>query len=309
VILLWFGAMAVGFGLSLAASRRAVHHGSALASSTNIPPFIIGVTLFAIGTDLPEIANSIISSAAGHGDLNVGDSVGSTLVQATLVLGLLPLLVGPFRVKQRIGVIGTVTVAMLVVGVLLASDGQLTRLDGTVLLGGWVVGTLLTWRYIPAIAEPVMPVPARRRSHNAVAALTALGLVGAGAALAVAAFIEIAKEVEISEYVISFFVASIGTSLPELIFTVTALRRSERDLAVGDVMGSSFVDATLSIGIGPFLFPTAVTASQAVRGGLVAAVTIAIVVVVLTRVAKHDWRTGLLLIGLYAASYPALLLL
>ena len=108
---------------------------------------------------------------------------------------------------------------------------------------------------------------------------------------------------------ISFFVASIGTSLPELVVDVTALRRSERDLAVGDVMGSSFVDATLSIGIGPLLFPTAVTASQAVRGGLFAAVAIAIVVVVLTRVARHDWRTGLLLIGLYAASYVVVLAL
>jgi len=274
-----------------------------------IPPFIIGATLFAVGTDLPEIANSIISSASGHGDLNIGDSVGSTLVQATLVLGLLPLIVGPFRVKGRIGVIGAMTVAMLAVGAFLASDGALSRRDAALLLSGWFGGSLVAWRYAPAIAEPVMPVPARRRSYNAFAALTALALVGAGAALAVAAFIQIAKELSVSEYVISFFVASIGTSLPELVVDVTALRRSERDLAVGDVMGSSFVDATLSIGIGPLLFPTAVTASQAVRGGLFTAAAIAIVVVVLTRVARHDWRTGLLLIGLYAASYVVVLAL
>lgn len=307
MVLVWLAVLAGGLGLALVASRRAVQHGSVLAASTKIPPFIIGVTLFAVGTDLPEIANSLVASASDHGDLNVGDSVGSALVQATLVLGLLPFIVGPFRVRGRILVIGATTVAMLGLGAALSSDGHLSRGDAGLLIGGWLLGSMLVWRFVPSVSEPVMTVPTQRRTYHVLAALAALTLVGAGAIVAVAAFVRIAEELAISEYVISFFVASIGTSLPELVVVVTALKRGERDIAVGDVMGASLVDATLSIGIGPLFFPVAITAAQAVRGSLFTAAALVIVVVVLSRVRRHDRRTGLLLLGLYLASYAAVL--
>lgn len=72
-------------------------HLTELDSSSRIPPFVIGITLASIGTDLPEIANSIVASVTGHGDLNVGDAIGSATVQATLVHGLLPMIAGRSR--------------------------------------------------------------------------------------------------------------------------------------------------------------------------------------------------------------------
>ena len=95
-------ATAIGFLVAVLASRRAVTTTTQLAAGTRIPRFVIGFTLLAIGTDLPEIANSIVSSISGHGDLNVGDSVGSAATQITLVLGLLPLLGGvTFAISRR----------------------------------------------------------------------------------------------------------------------------------------------------------------------------------------------------------------
>lgn len=307
MILVWLGVMVGGFGVAMAASNRAVHYGSALAQGTRIPPFIIGITLFAIGTDLPEIANSIIASATDHGDINVGDSLGSALVQSTLILGLLPLLTAAFTVRGRMEVIGGATVIALLVVAALAADGFLGRVDGLLLVTGWLVGSLVAWRYLPALSAPVMAVSTRRAAYNAGAALVALILVAAGAGLAIWAVVRLAELIEVSEYTIAFFVASVGTSLPELMVGVTALRRGERDLGVGDIIGASFVDATLSVGIGPLLFPVAVTASDAVTGALVAAAMIAVVVVTLSVRKVHDWKTAIVLIGLYLLAYVIIL--
>src|SRR5918997_5059477 len=83
-----------GLAVALVASDRAVAYTRALAAGLGAPPFIVGVVLVSLGTDLPEIANSIASHLQGEGDVNVGDSVGSTLTQYTLVLGLFPLVAG-----------------------------------------------------------------------------------------------------------------------------------------------------------------------------------------------------------------------
>ena len=94
-VLIWLSVIIAGFGIMVYASHKIVHHVSMLAYGLSIPPFILGITLVSIGTDLPEIANSIMSSLAGEGDLNVGDSTGSIMTQITLVLGLLPFFAGP----------------------------------------------------------------------------------------------------------------------------------------------------------------------------------------------------------------------
>ncbi|KKK42827.1 MAG: Inner membrane protein YrbG, partial [Candidatus Lokiarchaeum sp. GC14_75] len=77
--------LAAGLVLIIFSSTKAVRHSVILASALGVSPLIIGVTIVSIGTDLPEILNSIISSFLGHGDINVGDSVGSNLTQLTLV--------------------------------------------------------------------------------------------------------------------------------------------------------------------------------------------------------------------------------
>ncbi len=307
--LVWIAVMVVGFGVAVVASRRAIHHGSALASATRIPPFIVGITLFAVGTDLPEIANSIVASASGHGDINVGDSVGSAATQSTLILGILPLAGGAFVVgRRRITGIALATVVALLGGAWLMADGRLSRIDALLLVAGWLAGSLILFRHPPPGSEAVMAVPVRHPIHNAVAAVIALGAVGVGASLAVLAFVRLAELLSVSEYIITFIVASLGTSLPELVVTVIALRAGACDLAIGDITGASFVDSTLSIGIGPLFVPTAVTASLAVRGSLATAGAIITVVALLAFTRRNDRRTGLVLIAIYGAVFATVLM-
>src|SRR5919109_2731257 len=103
-----------GLALALVASDRAVAYTRALAAALGAPAFIVGVALVAIGTDLPEIANSIAAHLQGEGDVNVGDSIGSALTQYTFVLGLFPLVAGALAISRReVGLVTVLTMAGL----------------------------------------------------------------------------------------------------------------------------------------------------------------------------------------------------
>ena len=113
----------------------------------------------------------------------------------------------------------------------------------------------------------------------------------------------VAGSLAVPEYLVAFFVGSIGTSLPEFVVDLTAIRHGQRDLAIGDALGSSFVDSTLSIAAGPLIAPVSVTAGLVVTGSIAAAIVIALVVVVLSLRRRHDWVSGLVLLALYVGFY------
>ncbi|NIR86816.1 hypothetical protein GWO13_04270 [Candidatus Bathyarchaeota archaeon] len=97
----------IGLTLLAFSSDKAVKHSISIASALGASPLMVGLILVSLGTDLPEVANSIIASTVGHGDINVGDSLGSILAQITLTVGLLPFLAGTFKVKRKeVGIIG-----------------------------------------------------------------------------------------------------------------------------------------------------------------------------------------------------------
>lgn len=312
---MWSFAVVGGFGLSLVASSRTVTYASAFATATRLPPLIVGITLLAVGTDLPEIANSIVASAGGHGDINVGDSVGSAATQATLVLGLLPFLGGSLATPgRRPFATGLFAAVMCVVVAVLVADDFLSRGDGALLVGAWLAGSWAAYKLIDRSVEddadaldPDDDIAAIGRRGLLWRSLISLVFVGAGATLAVVGAIEISESLGVSEFLIGFFALAIGTSLPELVLDLTAARRGESALAVGDIMGSSFVDTTLSVGIGPLLFPVAVTASEVIPGALAAAVAIAAVTIMLIVVQRHERPTGAFALGLYALFYAVLI--
>lgn len=238
----------------------------------------------------------------------VGDSVGSVVPQITLILGLLPFFGGKFEVgRYRAGIISILTILTLAIGAVLVADGFLSRLDAAQLLLTWVGSTAFAWRYAPPESEPVMVAPSHNRSFHAAMVILGLLLVGAGAGATVKALTELAMIFGAPEYLISFFGSSIGTSLPELVVDITALRRGQRDLAFEDVTGSCLVDISLSIAAGPLIAPTAVTASLALRGAGVAISVMFSASFIIWLRRKHDRRSGALLPMLYAAVYIVLI--
>ncbi len=300
--------MVAGFGGMVLASRRAVTSATDLAAGTQIPPFFVGITLLAIGTDLPEIATSIGASVSGHGDVAIGDATGAVVTQSTLVLGLLPLLAGAMIVPRRgIGWTGAFTVVGLGFVALVAADGRITRPDALLLIAIWVIGSAVIYRDTTHNQQLAISERKESRLRLIVTTFTALVVVGLSAMLALWAIVGLAEWLDAPEFLISFFVASIGTSLPELAFDVTAVKRGAIALAIGDVMGSSFVDSTMAAGIGPLIAPTEVSSDLVITAAVAAMVAITIVTIMLKRIEQHDWRTGTILLGLYATFFVILL--
>ena len=298
-----------GLTAAILASRVVVDRARAIVAGTSISPFVIGLILLAIGTDLPEIANSVAASISDHGDINVGDSIGSAVTQSTLVLALLPFIGGAFIVERRDAVsTGGATVLALLVGAGLMQDGDLSRIDGLILVGFWALASYAIFKVAPPeqLELPIDTQPSRR-TMTWLEAAGALAVVGGGAFAAVQGFVGIAESMELPEYIVSFFLASIGTSLPELVVDATALRKGEREMAIGGLLGASLLDASVSIGSGPIIAPTAITADLAMRGSLFGALVLGIVAAVLAWRRKHDWRSAILFLLLYAAFFPVLL--
>ena len=305
MIALWILLFVLGLALAILASSPAVTYARALAASLGAPAFLVGVVLVAIGTDLPEIANSVSAHIQGKGDVNVGDSVGSTLTQYTLVLGIFPVIVAVVAISRlQVSLLGLMTIAGLGLTIVFVADGWLARWEGGVLVLAWLVFTILLIRLLPP-SEPEEPPPVRfeRRSGQVLIVLGALVVVGGSAFFAVFALIRIAEIAGVPEFLIAFFGASFGTSAPELIVVVTALLRGAPAIALGDALGSSFLDATLSIGSGPIVNPAEVSARSSILASVYSLSAIAVVTVVLAARRRHDRRSGALLLALYLAAY------
>ncbi len=306
---LYLLALLGGLAVALVASDIAVSYTRVLAAVLGAPPFVVGVVLVALGTDLPEIANSIASHVQGEGDVNVGDSVGSTLTQYTFVLGLFPLVIAVIAISRRqVGLVTVLTMGGLALTALFVSDGYLGRLDGVVLVLAWAVAMIVVTRLLPHTAPDDPPaVRIQGRIPQVGVILAALVLVGIGATVAVRSLVELSEEVGVPEFVLAFFGASLGTSAPEIAVDITALRQGAPAIALGDALGSSLIDATLSIGIGPIVAPAEVTARLAVIGSVYTFIAVLVVGALLAARRRHDRISGALLVGLYALSYVVII--
>lgn len=300
MIALWVGLLVFGIGGASLCSRRAVDSALRITDALKVSPALVGVTVMAIGTDLPEIANSVISSASGHGDINVGDSMGSVVTQVTLVLGLLCLGTGGITADRNFVIsVGVAAFFASVTVWILVRDGRLSHVDGLVLLVLWLAGTMLLGQ------GELSPRQVVDGTNGAVAAdvgrtLLWLGLVGLFAIVVVQSFLRISDAFGVPEFLGSFLALSIGTSLPELVVDWTAIRRGASAMAIGDVFGSSFVDATLSVGIGPMIFGSELS-DDVVGGVALAAIGVLVATILVARSERRGRTLGIGLIGVYAA--------
>jgi len=306
-IILAVSAFLGGVALLAYSSDKAVRHSVSIASALRISPLMIGLIVVSLGTDLPEIVNSITSSAMGHGDINVGDSFGSVLVQITLVLGLVALLGGTFRVKRNeIAVIGSCELLALIAAVSMVEKGYISRMNAIFLVASFPLLMLIVKNVVKKeYAMEQGDSDPKLLRHFVIAVIGYVG-VAIGAYVVVNSVVALSAEAHIPEYLISFFVVAIGTSLPELAVDLTAVRRKQYEIAIGDAIGSCIVDAGLSIGIGPLIFPITVSARLAETTGLYALLASIVVLFALAIRQKLDRKAGVFFIILYGLSYSIL---
>jgi len=313
--LIWAILALVGLiaGLALLAycGDKAVEHSILLGLGWGMSPVMIGLLFVSLGTDFPEIINSIISSALGHLDINVGDSLGSVLTQMTLILGILPFLGGKFKVKRKeVVIIGSCEVLALMLAVSIAEKGYISRINALFLVVSWLIFMLLTRSALAKnsslreeqIAESTS---GKHLRHFLIAFLGFVG-VAIGAFIMIESVITLSAFFQVSEYLISFFIVAVGTSLPELVVELTAIRKKEYEVAIGDAVGSCVVDACFSIGIGPLFFPGAVSGGLIHVTGLYAMLGSVLVILTLALGERVNKIVGAFFILLYLLSYATL---
>jgi len=293
----------LGVTLLAFSAEKAVGHSVSIASALGVSPLMIGLVIVSLGTDFPEIVNSIISSAFGHGDINVGDSFGSVLAQMTLVLGLLALVGGKFKVKRdEIIVMGACEVLALIAAVSMVEKGYISWINAVFLVASWPLLMLIT-KSVMKKPDVTAHTGQRPSFHLMLAILGFIG-VAVGSYIVISSVIALSAVLGVPEYFISFFVVAIGTSLPELVVDLTAIRKKQYEIAIGDAIGSSIIDAGFSIGIGPLIFgKIAVSGRLAETTGLYALLCSVVVISILALREKLDAKTGVLFIVLYFLAY------
>ncbi len=241
-MLLSVGAIVVGLVVLILGAHWLVTGSSRLALAVGISPLVVGLTVVAFGTSAPELAVSVTAASLGQSELAVANVIGSNNFNTLVVLGL-SALVAPLVVNQQLVRMDVpIALGLSVLLLVLSMDGRLDVFDSALLAGLIVAYTGFL------IAEARREGKARARSEEAPPArlpinllLIAVGLVAlvAGARFLVQGAVEIARFLGVSEVIIGLTIVAAGTSLPELATSVMAAYRGQRDLAIGNVVGSN----------------------------------------------------------------------
>jgi cation:H+ antiporter len=310
-------AFIVGLVLLVAGAELLVRGASRLATAVGISPLVIGLTVVAFGTSAPEMAVSVQSSLAGQSDVAVGNVIGSNIANILLILGCsalaAPLIVS--RQLARLDVPLMVAASFLVYG--LAWNGRLSQLESGLLFLSVVSYTgysiYKSRREGQAQADPQTAIPPTGASQlvwNAVLTLAGLGLLVFGADLLVDAAVTFAEFLGVSKLVIGLTIVAVGTSLPELATSLVASLRGEREIAVGNVVGSNLFNLLAVLGLAGAVTPGGLLVSaQALQFDMVVMTAVALLCLPIFLTGDHISRgEGALFLGYYAA-YIAYLVL
>jgi len=296
----------LGIALLAFSAEKSVEHSINIASALGMSPLMIGLIVVSLGTDMPEIATSIVSSALSHGDIVVGDSLGSVVAQMTLILGLLPFIGGAFSVQRdEITVMGACEALALIATISMVEKGYISWMNAIFLVASWPILMLITKNVMKKPA--VTPHTGQRLSYHLVLAIVGFLGVAVGSFIVIQSVIALSASLRVPEYFISFFVVAVGTSLPEFVVDLTAIRKGQYEIAIGDAIGSSLVDACFSIGIGPLIFgKITVSGRIAETTGLYALLSSMVVISTLAFREKLDRKAGAFFIVLYLLSYATM---
>nr|WP_272888933.1 calcium/sodium antiporter [Stutzerimonas stutzeri] len=263
-----------GLVLLVAGAEVLVRGAAKLAAQFGISPLVIGLTVVAFGTSAPETAVSVQAALNGSGDIAIGNVVGSNIANVLLILGMTALVAPLVVSRQLIRLDVPIMIGASLVTFGLAWDGELSRIDGALLFTAVVVYTLFL--IISSRREKAAEVddefakefgldePAKPHAGliNAGLVIAGLVLLVVGSNFLVEGAVALARALGLSELVIGLTVIAIGTSLPELATSIMAAFRGERDIAVGNIVGSNIFNLLCVLGLASLVSPQAIGVSS-----------------------------------------------
>jgi cation:H+ antiporter len=322
--LMTIGMLVAGLVLLVVGGELLVRGASSLAAIAGISPLVIGLTVVAFGTSSPELAVSLQAGLSGNSDIAVGNVVGSNIFNVLFILGacalIAPLIVSVQLVRREVPImIGT----SLLAGAL-ALDGTIGVLDGLLLFAGIVGYT--TWSIIQSRKETAAAKAeyaaeygdeklAPKKSGGQVLiqlgyVLGGLVVLVIGARWLVDSAISIASALGVSDVIIGLTIVAAGTSLPEVVTSIIATLKKERDIAIGNVVGSNIFNLMGILGIAAIFTPGGLNVAPSIINfdlPVMIAVALACLPIFFTGMSIARWEGGLFFF--YYVAYTAYLVL
>ena len=249
--------MIAGIALVLWGADRLTDGAVAIAERMHISQMVIGLTIVAMGTSMPEFFVSFMSALKDTPDMAVGNVVGSNIFNTLLIVGcaalVTPIMILPATVKKDIPFAMVASVALL----LMCLDGNISRIDAVVLLGLFAVFMYITLKGAKENEQPMQQTSAKGGKPFMSVVWIFVGLVCLvfGSNLFVDAATVIARQLGVSDAVIGLTIIAGGTSFPELATSVVSARKGQSGIAIGNVLGSNVFNILLILGITGVMSP------------------------------------------------------
>jgi cation:H+ antiporter len=310
--------IALGFVVLIVGGELLVRGASQLALAMKISPLVVGLTVVAFGTSAPELAVSLQAAFLNQADIAVGNVVGSNIVNVLFILGL-SAAVAPLLVTRQLIRVDTplmVFASVLVWG--LGFDGKISRIEGAVMFFMLVIYIVWLIRQsrkeqkavqaeFPEVFAPARAESLKRLGINLALIMVGLVLLALGARWLVDGSVSIARTLGVSELIIGLTIVAVGTSLPECATSILASIRGERDIAVGNVVGSNIFNIFCVLGLSSVFSPSGMVmiSNTALQFDIpvMIAVAVACLPVFITGQEITRWEGGLFVTyyGLYVA--------
>ncbi len=305
--------LVAGFALLIKGADFFVEGASGIARRFGIPQIVIGLTIVAFGTSMPEAAVSITAAFDNNTGIAIGNIVGSNILNILIILGItsciIPLTVQENTLRYEIPIVILATVVLVAFGVF---SGELGTLAGIVLLAIFVlffVYLIYVSKTQPDQGEP--ETPEKKRPIWLLLLFTAGGLTAIvfGSNLTVDGATYIARAIGVTERFIGLTIVSLGTSLPELVTSVVAGRKGNSDIAIGNIIGSNIFNILFVLGVTALICPIPYESKFIIDGIIAIAAAVMLMVCILINKEKKLGRAaGVSMLVAYAAYFAYLVI-
>ncbi|MEM7022706.1 MAG: calcium/sodium antiporter [Pseudomonadota bacterium] len=300
-LLLWCAILVVSLGVLVKGSDWFTSAAERIGLALGMPAFMVGVTIVAVGTSLPEMISSVLAVIRDASEIVAGNVVGSNIANLLLVLALAAIVDGHIRMKfELVNVDLPFLMGSTCFLALVLWDGSVGRFEGIMCLAGLGIYLWYALRGRPPL-EATSPGTPRtegrvRWVRTSLILVGSAGLIYVGADFTVKSVIEIADIIGIGPELIAASAIALGTSLPEVAVTITAARRGQSEIAVGNVLGSNIFNAFAVVGVSALVGP--LTVPQSIVGFALPVLAVATVLAFVMIMEKEitKWEGWLLIL-------------
>ncbi len=306
MIILELFLLAIGFAMLVKGADWFVDGTSGMARKLGIPQLVVGLTIVAMGTSAPEAAVSITAALKNNAGIAIGNVIGSNILNILIILGVTAVITTVAIQKSTLYVEIPYMLVVTIVLILMGLDGKVSRIEGILLWGMFLVYLAYLY-YLAKKGKEEKEEVEESIWKLIVSAILGGAIVVWGSDITVDAATKIAQILGMSERFIGLTIVALGTSLPELVTSVTAARKGNADIAIGNIVGSNIFNILFVIGTAALIIPVPFTTGFLMDGVIAVMAGVLLWIAVFWKMElRRSW--GIVMLAAYAAYFVYLLL-